>query len=174
MYPSLLLHPDVAASVVDYRSRTLDGARINAEQTGYEGARFAWESANDGTEQTRTWAETRTYEQHITADMALAQWQYYLATGNDSWLANKAWPVLEGAADFWASRATPDGNGGYDINQVEGTRRASLAPSTTRSIPTSVRSPRCGSRPVWPRCSASSRIPTGRRWPTACRCCWIR
>jgi trehalose/maltose hydrolase-like predicted phosphorylase len=121
MYPSLLLlHPDVASSVVNYRSRTIAGARINAQQTGYQGARYAWESANDGTEQTPTWAETRTYEQHITADVALAQWQYYLATGDRGWLANQAWPVLQGAADFWASRAEPTGNGGYAINHVEG------------------------------------------------------
>jgi len=121
MYPSLLLlHPDLAASVVHYRARTLDGARANARQTGYQGARFAWESANDGTEQTPTWAETRTYEQHITADVALAQWQYYLATGDRSWLANQAWPVLEGTADFWASRATPTAGGGYAINHIEG------------------------------------------------------
>jgi len=120
MYPSLLLlHPDVASSVVGYRIRTLAGARSNAAATGYEGARFAWESADDGTEQTPTWAETRTYEQHITADVALAQWQYYLATGDRNALA-QAWPVLEGAADFWASRATATGGGGYAINGVEG------------------------------------------------------
>jgi trehalose/maltose hydrolase-like predicted phosphorylase len=121
MFPSLLLlHPDVAASVVNYRSRTLAGARLNAQQTGYQGARFAWESANDGTEQTPTWAETREFEQHITSDVAFAQWQYYLATGDRSWLANQAWPVLQGAADFWASRATPTSGGGYAINGVEG------------------------------------------------------
>jgi trehalose/maltose hydrolase-like predicted phosphorylase len=121
MYPSLLLlHPDLAASVVDYRARTINGAHINAQQTGYQGTRYAWESANDGTEQTPTWAETRTYEQHITADVALAQWQYYLATGDKSWLANQAWPVLKGTADFWASRATPVSGGGYAINGVEG------------------------------------------------------
>jgi trehalose/maltose hydrolase-like predicted phosphorylase len=121
MFPSLLLlHPDVAASVVNYRSRTLPGALVNAQQTGYQGARFAWESANDGTEQTPTTAETREFEQHITSDVALAQWQYYLATGDRSWLANQAWPVLQGAADFWASRATPTSGGGYAINGVEG------------------------------------------------------
>jgi trehalose/maltose hydrolase-like predicted phosphorylase len=121
MYPSLLLlHPELAASVVDYRQRTIAGARANAAQTGYQGTRFAWESADDGTEQTPTWAETRTFEQHVSADVALAQWQYYLATGDRSWLEAGAWPVLAGTADFWASRATPDGAGGYDINHVEG------------------------------------------------------
>jgi trehalose/maltose hydrolase-like predicted phosphorylase len=121
MYPSLLLlHPDVASSVVNYRAKTIAGARANAQATGYDGTRFAWESANDGTEQTPTFAETRTYEQHITSDVAFAQWQYYLATGDKSWLESKGWPVLQGAADFWASRATSTGNGSYAITGVEG------------------------------------------------------
>ena len=121
MYPSLLLlHPDVASSVVNYRANTIAGARANAQATGYDGTRFAWESANDGTEQTPTFAETRTYEQHITSDVAFAQWQYYLATGDKSWLESKGWPVLQGAADFWASRATSTGNGSYAITGVEG------------------------------------------------------
>jgi trehalose/maltose hydrolase-like predicted phosphorylase len=121
MYPSLLLlHPDVASSVVNYRANTIAGARANAQATGYQGTRFAWESANDGTEQTPTWAETRTYEQHITSDVAYAQWQYYLATGDKGWLQSKGWPVLQGAADFWASRATRDKHGVYAIRSVEG------------------------------------------------------
>ena len=121
MYPSLLLlHPDVASSVVNYRANTIAGARANAQATGYAGTRFAWESANDGTEQTPTFAETRTYEQHITSDVAFAQWQYFLATGDKSWLESKGWPVLQGAADFWASRATSTGNGSYAITGVEG------------------------------------------------------
>ena len=47
------------------------------------------------------------YEQHITADIALAQWQYYEATGDLTWLKTQGWPVISGAARFWASRATP-------------------------------------------------------------------
>jgi len=121
MYPSLLLlHPDVASSVVNYRANTIAGARANAQATGYRGTRYAWESANDGTEQTPTWAETREFEQHITSDVAFGQWQYYLATGDRGWLAAHGWPVLEGAADFWASRATPTGGGKYSIEDVEG------------------------------------------------------
>jgi trehalose/maltose hydrolase-like predicted phosphorylase len=121
MYPTLLLlHPDVASSVVNYRANTIVGARANAQATGYQGTRYAWESANDGTEQTPFFAETREFEQHITSDVAFAQWQYHLATGDRSWLESKGWPVLQGAADFWASRATPSGGHSYAINGVEG------------------------------------------------------
>ena len=52
--------------------------------------------------------------------MALAQWQYYLATGDQGWLRARGWPVLQGAAVFWASRAERGTDGRYHINQVEG------------------------------------------------------
>ena len=82
--------------------------------------RFAWESAQTGDEVTPTWAETGQLEQHITADVALAQWQYYLATGDRDWLRTRGWPILAGAADFWASRVTRGDDGRFHINVVEG------------------------------------------------------
>src|SRR5207248_7647241 len=60
------------------------------------------------------------YEQHITADIALAQWQYFLATGDKSWLADEGYPVLSKAAAFWASRAVLESDGKYHINHVTG------------------------------------------------------
>jgi trehalose/maltose hydrolase-like predicted phosphorylase len=69
---------------------------------------------------TPTWAETGRLEQHITADVALAQWQYFLATGNRGWLRTRGWPVIRGAADFWASRAEPGPDGRFHISNVEG------------------------------------------------------
>jgi trehalose/maltose hydrolase-like predicted phosphorylase len=120
MYPTLLAqHPDEASTVVDYRYRTRAGAARNAESTGYDGMRFAWESALTGDEVTPGWAETGELEQHVTSDVALAQWQYYLATGDTDWLLERGWPVLRGAATFWASRAE-EGDDGFHITHVEG------------------------------------------------------
>ena len=121
MYPALLAqHPDEASTVVDYRFLTQAGAERNARRTGYSGQRYAWESALTGDEVTPTWAETGHLEQHITADVALAQWQHYLATGDLQWLRTRGWPVIRGAADFWASRAEPGADGRLHITQVEG------------------------------------------------------
>jgi trehalose/maltose hydrolase-like predicted phosphorylase len=121
MYPSLLaLHPDLARSIVDYRHRTMAGARYNARHTGYQGLRFAWESALTGREVTPGWAETGRLEQHITADVALAQWQYYAAGGNRRWLTTRGYPVIRGAAAFWASRATRNADGSYSIKRTQG------------------------------------------------------
>ncbi len=124
MYPSLLAqHPDLAAGMDAYRFQRLTEAQQHAAATGYAGARFPWESALDGTEQIPPPTSVNSeglYEQHITADIALAQWQYYLVTANKTWLAQQGWPVLSGAAAFWASRATLGSDGKYHINGVTG------------------------------------------------------
>jgi trehalose/maltose hydrolase-like predicted phosphorylase len=124
MYPTLLAqHPDLAAGMDAYRFQRLSQAEQHAAATGYAGARFPWESALDGTEQIPPPPSINSeglYEQHITADIALAQWQYYLVTGDRGWLASQGWPVLSGAATFWASRATLGSDGHYHINGVTG------------------------------------------------------
>jgi len=123
MFPSLLAqHPGLAEAMNDYRFDRLSQAKIHAERTGWAGARFPWESALDGTEQIPPPAHINSeglYEQHIVADVALAQWQYYLATGDLEWLRTKGWPVISGAAEFWASRAKA-GKGGFHITHVTG------------------------------------------------------
>ena len=124
MYPSLLAqHPDLAAGINAYRYDRLGAAEQHAVATGYHGARYPWESALDGTEQIPPPASVNSeglYEQHITADIALAQWQYYLATGDKRWLAKRGWPVLSKAATFWASRVTLGSDGRYHINGITG------------------------------------------------------
>ena len=124
MYPSLLAqHPDLAAGMNAYRFGCLSEAEQHATATGYAGARFPWESALDGTEQIPPPTSVNSeglYEQHITADIALAQWQYYLVTADKTWLAQQGWPVLSGAAAFWASRATLGSDGKYHIDGLTG------------------------------------------------------
>jgi trehalose/maltose hydrolase-like predicted phosphorylase len=124
MYPALLAqHPDLAAGMNAYRSQRLTAAQDHAAATGYQGARYPWESAIAGTEQIPPPSSVFTeglYEQHVTADVALAQWQYYLATGDKSWLARQGWPVLSQAAAFWASRVVRGADGRYHINGVTG------------------------------------------------------
>jgi trehalose/maltose hydrolase-like predicted phosphorylase len=124
MHPSLLAqHPALAAGMDKYRFERLDAARAHARQTGYRGARFPWESALDGTEQIPPPVSVNSeglYEMHITADIAFAQWQHYLATGDRRWLRRQGWPVISGAARFWASKAVRGAGGSYHIRHVTG------------------------------------------------------
>jgi len=119
MYPSLLAtEPAIAAESLQYRVDRLDAAYKYAADTGWSGARYPWESAQSGLEETPTWANTGLWEIHVSADISLAMWQYWLATGDMQWLADKGWPVLRGIADFWVSRATRNPGGSYSINTV--------------------------------------------------------
>lgn len=119
MYPALLvLHPEIARSLVEYRFQRLAAAKQNAFSHGYKGAMFPWESADAGVEETPVWALSGPFEHHITADVALAAWNYYCVTQDKQWLQEKGWPILSATADFWASRVERNGPGHYDIKNV--------------------------------------------------------
>ncbi|AYL99403.1 glycoside hydrolase family 65 protein [Mucilaginibacter celer] len=119
MYPAMLvLHPEIAKSMVEYRFERLEAARRNAFSHGYKGAMFPWESADSGVEETPVWALSGPFEHHITACVALAAWNYYCVTQDKQWLREKGWPILSATADFWASRVERNGPGHYDIKNV--------------------------------------------------------
>ncbi|RWY57548.1 glycoside hydrolase family 65 protein [Mucilaginibacter gilvus] len=119
MFPAMLvLHPEIAKSMVEYRYERLENARKNAFSHGYKGAMFPWESADSGVEETPVWALSGPFEHHITADVANAAWNYYCVTQDKEWLREKGWPVLSATADFWASRVERNGSGHYDIKNV--------------------------------------------------------
>lgn len=106
MFPALILqHPQLARSIVDYRYNTLPGAIANAKLERYPGAQYAWESGYTGKEDTPEGLAYR-HERHINGDIALSQWQYYLATGDLNWLKARGFPVIKATADYWVGRCT--------------------------------------------------------------------
>ncbi|MFI8433441.1 discoidin domain-containing protein [Streptomyces sp. NPDC079020] len=124
MYPGLLAtRPELARPVVEYRYRTRDAARANAEKLGYDGLFYPWTSASRGRldSECQSWDPPHCLTQnHLQGDIALAVWQYYLATGDRGWLAERGWPLLRGIAEFWRSRATANSDGSYSVRNVAG------------------------------------------------------
>jgi protein-glucosylgalactosylhydroxylysine glucosidase len=119
MFPAILvLHPELAKGLVNYRFNRLEEAKRNAFAHGYKGAMYPWESAATGVEETPVWALSGPFEHHITACVAIAAWNYYCVTQDKTWLKEKGWPVLSATADFWVSRVERNGPGKYDINNV--------------------------------------------------------
>ncbi len=118
--PLLLLNQDIARSLVNYRSDRLEKARQKATNFGYRGAMFPWESDDTGEEATPAWALTGTFEHHITADVAIAFWNYYRVTKNKEWLKERGFPMLKEVADYWVSRAKENSDGSYSIKNVVG------------------------------------------------------
>jgi trehalose/maltose hydrolase-like predicted phosphorylase len=122
MYPSLLaFHPAVAESIIQYRQRTIPGARNNARKYKLKGLFFPWNGAYTGDlDECHSWDPPHCLTQiHLQGDIALSVWQYYLATGDKAWLSSH-WTLLQGIAEFWAGRVTANADGSYSINNVAG------------------------------------------------------
>jgi kojibiose phosphorylase len=122
--------PEAARALLAYRHRTLDGARRKAKRFGYEGALYAWESADSGDETTPDMVISPfgeivpvlsgREEQHISADVAYAVWAYARATNDLAFLREEGMEILVETARFWASRVRPGEDGLFHIDRVIG------------------------------------------------------
>ncbi|MGL4953552.1 MAG: glycoside hydrolase family 65 protein, partial [Culicoidibacterales bacterium] len=127
-------NPKTARSLLEYRYKGLVGARKKADENGYEGAMYPWEAAwpTDG-EVTPVWGavdvvtgkQTKIWsgfiEQHITADIANAVWQYYMITGDQAFMDDFGYEMLFDTARFWITRIEwHEEKQQYGINNVIG------------------------------------------------------
>jgi kojibiose phosphorylase len=119
--------PETARALLLYRYHTLDGARRNARDGGFRGARYAWESADTGVETTPKWTWDGAHriwmgeeEIHVTAAVAFGLMAYVAATGDNALMTDYGAEILFETSRFWASRleAMPDGH--YALSRVVG------------------------------------------------------
>ena len=121
IYPALLLiNPESAKAMLEYRWNRLEQAKQNAAAHGYRGAMFPWESGASGEEQTSLLYLTGPFQHHITSDVGLAFWRYFSVTQDKEWLQKRGYPLLKEVADFWMSRAELNEEGKYEIRNVVG------------------------------------------------------
>ncbi|EDQ89749.1 uncharacterized protein MONBRDRAFT_16873 [Monosiga brevicollis MX1] len=119
MWPTLnLFYPDIALSVLTYRSNRLGAAESIARSHHMDGAMFPWESAFTGQETDP--APGTLNEEHIQGDIAFAFRQYFQATGDGAWLNSTGYDVLAKVAAFWASKAQRNSDGSYSIPDIMG------------------------------------------------------
>jgi hypothetical protein len=121
VFPTLALSdPHAAEALLRYRSDRLSTARRNAALNGYRGLQFPWASGpRHGEEMIRVSAPLITLEQHVGLSVALAFARYAHATGDENFLRERAWPVLEGVADWLCSRVERTDRG-YELKRVIG------------------------------------------------------
>lgn len=126
----LFTAPETARALLMYRFHTLAGARAKAQDLGYRGALFAWESTDTGEETTppfitvpglgRQQILTGLQEHHLAADIAYAIVQYRQASGDDAFFFGYGAEMLLEIARFWASRAHAGPDGRFHISTVIG------------------------------------------------------
>jgi len=120
MFPFFVYtYPEKAVELMRYRIKTLNGARRKAmtEGVGNRGAFFAWESQETGDDACTyfnigdpfTGRALRTYfrdkQVHISGDVAIAMWDYFRLTGDDSLLLEGGAEVILECARFFHSAA---------------------------------------------------------------------
>jgi len=120
MFPFFVhTYPEKAVELLRYRIKTLDGARRKAlsEGPGYRGAYYAWESQETGDDACTyfnigdpfTGRDLRTHfrdkQVHISGDIAIAMWEYFRITGDDTLLLEGGAEVILECARFYFSYA---------------------------------------------------------------------
>lgn len=123
--------PAVARSLLLYRYRRLPAARRAAQEEGYAGAMYPWQSGSSGREETppiyhnpRTNGPIRDHtrlQRHIGAAIAFNVWQYYQSTGDAEFLSQFGAEMILEIARFWSSIAAySEELGRFEIDRVIG------------------------------------------------------
>jgi kojibiose phosphorylase len=99
----LYTDPSRGKMLTDFRIRTLDGARANAAEYGYAGARYPWEGDTSGIDQCPNW-QYRDHEVHVTADVVYGLAHYARAAADPDYMAGEACEVLRETARYWLER----------------------------------------------------------------------
>lgn len=107
--------PEITRALLLYRYRRLDEARAAAQNAGFRGAMFPWQSGSDGQEETQElnlnprserWVPDNSYRQrHVGSAIAYNVWQYYLVTEDIEFMQFFGAELILEIARFWSSIA---------------------------------------------------------------------
>lgn len=130
--PFYIIHfPETAKEILLYRYRRLQTAKENAQEAGYQGAMFPWQSGLDGSEQSQKlhlnplsgkWKEDHSrLQRHVSLAIAYNVWQYWHNTCDDAFMENYGLEIILEVAHFWQSKAVWDTTAQrYSIDKVMG------------------------------------------------------
>ena len=116
VYPFLSLRmPEVTRALLMYRYRRLEEARAAAQEAGFRGAMFPWQSGSEGTEETqrvhlnplsRHWEPDLSRNQrHVNAAIFYNVWHYFQASRDVAFLRDYGAELMLEIVRFWGSIA---------------------------------------------------------------------
>ena len=112
--------PQLAKTAPMYRYMMLQGARRSAQSMNYQGARYPWQTDRYGDEVCALF-EYADHEIHITADIVIGLWHYYLNTLDKDFLYNCGLEIILETSRYWVSRVNKvKGKAGYQLYGVMG------------------------------------------------------
>ena len=112
--------PTLAKMTGLYRYGILDGARRSAKAHNYKGARYPWQTDRYGNEVCSLF-EYADHEIHISADIVVGLWHYYLNTLDKDYLYNYGLEIILETSRYWTTRVDKlKGRPGWHILGVMG------------------------------------------------------
>jgi len=117
VFPFYNLHaPEITRALLMYRYRRLQAAKEHAQNNGYKGAMYPWQSASTGEETTQiihlnplsgTWGpDYSSLQRHVSIAVAYNTWTYYYSSGDRDFLDRYGAEMMVEIAHFWASMVT--------------------------------------------------------------------
>jgi trehalose/maltose hydrolase-like predicted phosphorylase len=132
VFPFYNLHaPEITRALLMYRYRRLVAAKEYAQQHGYRGAMYPWQSASRGDETTQIihlnpmsneWGpDYSSLQRHVSIAVAHNIWNYFTTTGDRGFMDRFGAEMMLEIAHFWSSAATyNDKRRRYEIEGVMG------------------------------------------------------
>jgi alpha,alpha-trehalase len=117
IFPFLDLRvPEITRSLLMYRYRRIDEARVAAREEGYRGAMYPWQSGSNGREETQKmhinpksgrWIPDHSrHQRHVNAAIVHNICEYYQATEDMEFLSFYGAEMILEIARFWVSIST--------------------------------------------------------------------
>lgn len=118
----LLLRPECAKSVLEYRRKTLESAANLAQCYGYSGTKYGFTEDVIGYSSAVYFDSSQPQHLYNTSLVAISVWNQYRSTSDTTWLQQIGYEILRGVADFLVSAATANvsGNGQYSFINILG------------------------------------------------------
>jgi len=126
-----LRFPEITRSLLRYRHRRLDRARILAADAGFKGAMYPWQSGSSGREESQKihlnpksgrWIpDNSSLQRHVNLAIAYNVWHYYQVTRDMEFLIFSGAEMILEIARFFSSLASFNAElGRYEIKGVMG------------------------------------------------------
>lgn len=108
--------PEITRSLLFYRYRRLPQACTRAQEAGYKGAMYPWQSGSSGAEESQKlhlnplserWIEDNTFlQRHVNTSIVYNVWNYYKVTNDLEFLSFYGAEMILQIACFWSSYTT--------------------------------------------------------------------
>ena len=114
----LLIRPDVARALLEYRYKSIGTAQQLAAGYGYKGAKFPYHNDTLGYKNSLYWDTVGPMSAFNSGLVSINVWNYYRMTKDREWLCKNGYPILKNVADYYTSIIVKNENGSVDIPNI--------------------------------------------------------